>query len=120
MMTKLKQVGFFKELPHGDPHAASLNESKNQLKDDLVKNISDYLESGILFIASPGVAKDVLSENKEIIGTLGILTDGVWAWPADLSYYVGKYRVGLPMDFVEYMKHNNWQKSEVNIRELEF
>jgi hypothetical protein len=78
MMIKLKQVGFFKELAHGDPHAASLSESKNQLKDDLVKNISGYLESGILFIASHGLVKDILSENKEIIGTLGVFTDGIW------------------------------------------
>lgn len=118
-MTKLKQVGFFKELPHGDPRAASLCESKNQLNDDLVKCITDYLESGVLFIACPGLARDALSANKEIIGTLGILTDGVWAWPADLSYYVNKYKVGLSLDFLEHMKRNNWQKGEFNITELE-
>lgn len=118
-MMKLKQVGFFKELPHGEPHSASLSESINQMDDYLVKNITDYLNSGILFIASPGLAKDILSEKNEIIGSLGVLTDGIWAWPADLGYYVSKYKVGLPMDFVEHMKDNNWQKSEVNIMELE-
>lgn len=118
-MTKLKRVGFFKELPHGDPHAVSLSESINQLNGDLVKSATDYLDTGTLFIASPGLARDFLSENKEIIGTLGILTDGVWAWPADLSYYVNKYKVGLPTDFLAHIKQHNWQTSEVNVDELE-
>lgn len=118
-MTKLRQVGFFRELPHGDLNAPSLSESRDQLNDSQVKSIAAYLESGVLFVASPGLARDALSQDKEIIGALGVLTDGVWAWPSDLSYYVSKYRIGLPGDFLEHMKRNNWQRGEVRIGELE-
>ncbi len=34
--------------------------------------------------------------------------DGIWAWYADLVYYVEKYHVRLPNEFMEHMKMNNW------------
>jgi hypothetical protein len=71
MMKKLMQVGFFKELPHGDSNGASLIESQNQVINDSAKSIGGYLDSGVLLVAAPGLARDVLSNNKEIIGPLG-------------------------------------------------
>ena len=118
-MKKLKRIGFFKELSYGDPEAASIVESKNKLDRNLVENIVTYLDSGVLFTASTGLSRDFF-DNKVTIGTLGVLTDGHWAWSTDLSYYVRKFKVALPADFLEYMENNKWNHGDVTIEELEF
>ncbi len=109
MKKKLKQVGFFRELPHGDPCAISLIDSKGGLSDEVAKRAAGYLGLGALFVASPGLTIDVLSESKEVIGGLGVLTDGVWAWPSDLGFYVEKYKVGLPVEFLKYMESKGFR-----------
>ena len=38
-------------------------------------------------------------------------TDGEWLWPGDLSYYVRKYALKLPEEFVETMQKNEWKVS---------
>jgi hypothetical protein len=66
------------------------------------------LRCGVLFIACPGVVRDVLSKSESIIGCAHILTDGVWAWPEDLAHYVSRYHVRLPSAFVEHVRLNQW------------
>ena len=82
----------------------------------------NYLKKGIVFIACPGTVRDALNVTSGIIGSPHILTDGVWAWPADLAYYVEKYHVRLPDDFTQHMKSCFWTPpngDNINIEELE-
>jgi hypothetical protein len=116
-MIKLKRVGFFKELGHGDEQGQSLKASIADTPQEHEAEILYYLEHGILFIATPGIVFDVLANSRKIIGAPHILTDGIWAWPKDLVYYVKKYHCRLPEDFVEHMKSRNWEpptKEEVD------
>lgn len=69
---KVKQVGAFRELPHGDK-------------------------------ASGLTLRECISTPHE--------ADGTWAWYGDLAYYVEKYHVRLPNEFIEHMKMNNWMVS---------
>lgn len=120
MRKKLKHVGFFRELPHGDPCSISLIDSIGILSDGVAKRAAGYLDLGVLLVASPGLVTDVLSENKEVIGGLGVLTDGAWAWPSDLSFYVGKYKVDLPIEFLRHMESNGFGMiAGIDIAELE-
>ncbi len=48
-------------------------------------------------------------ENTEPIGSPDILTDGIWAWPGDLPYYVKHYNVRLPCEFIAHAKTNDWK-----------
>lgn len=115
---KLKQVGFFRELQHGDPEGLSLKECTS---DGPCTNESllNYLNSGKLFIASPGIVKDALSDGGKVIGSASLLTDGVWVWPQDLVYYKRTYDVSLPVEFSAHMEKNGWEVPEVNLAELE-
>lgn len=115
---KLKQVGFFKELRHGEPDGPSLRESASSepCNDEA---LLAYLNSGELYIASPGTVKDVLSDSGEVIGTASLLTDGEWVWPQDLVYYKRNYNVPLPDMFLAHMAENNWEIPTVNLSELE-
>ncbi|HWT75744.1 MAG TPA: hypothetical protein VN258_13650 [Mobilitalea sp.] len=118
---KLKSIGFFKELKHGDEDSECLRLLTRKEADKNENGILQYLSSGITICVSPGIVKDVLDDSK-IIGSLSILTDGIWVWPSDLLYYVKEYHINLNNDFVLYMSQNNWTvpvKSEVNMEMLE-
>ena len=116
---KLKQVGFFKELHHGSPDGGSLEASASDSKQESQKEILDYLNSGEVVVASPGLVKDVLDGGNKIIGSANILTDGVWAWPQDLIYYVETYNVRLPLEFVSHISGNNWTVPDVDVTAVE-
>ena len=119
-MRKLKKIGFFKELNHGFPDGGSLkdlvSESRHLNHDKILK----YLKDGELLIASPGLVKDVLGDSSEIIGSANVLTDGVWAWSEDLSYYFEKYNVSLVQNFLDHMEEKDWNINEVDLSVIEF
>ena len=118
-MKKLKHVGFFRELPHGDSNGESLLDNVNRLDAKLQDKILDYLNKGELFLGSPGLVNDVLSKDGAVIGSLGIYTDGEWAWPSDLAFYVSKYKVDLPEVFLDHIKNNKWVIGGVDLNNLE-
>lgn len=119
---KLHRFGFFPELRHGDEDGISI---KTLMSDTARSNEAEqaqYLENGVVLIACAGVVKDVLNPLSGIIGSPHILTDGVWAWPKDLAYYVKKYHVKLPDEFIQHMKNNGWNppdETEIDLSELE-
>ena len=53
-----------------------------------------YLRSGTTLVYSPGRDDDVLDSNKSS-GSASVATDGVYAWPRTLAYYVETYDVEL-------------------------
>lgn len=116
---KLTSVGFFKELPYGDESGSSLVDSVSKFSETEYAEALSYLKSGVPFVVAPGLSRDRLSGKQEIIGSLSLLTDGMYVWPSDLAYYIEKYRVELLVDFFRYMKHNNWKIPSVDIAKLE-
>lgn len=119
---KLKKVGFFRELPHGMPDAPLVATLISEAAQNNEGKIIEYLNNGILFIATTGFVEDVLMPGR-FICCPHILTDGIWAWPADFAYYVEKYHVKLPIEFVECMQKNNWSvpdKGKICIDQLKF
>ncbi|OSP38959.1 hypothetical protein B7767_34455 [Streptomyces sp. 13-12-16] len=45
---------------------------------------------------------DVLDPDAPNMTGIGsLITDGTWLWREDLSYYIAKYHVSLPNDFLE-------------------
>ena len=77
-----------------------------------------YVSSGRLYVASAGVVADYYVPAGQPIGSGDILTDGVWAWPDDLPYYIRHYHVALPEDFVSQMRANHWHVPELGPGEL--
>ena len=118
----LRRVGFFRELNHGDQDGERLSELVRAVKTNEEEGIVAYLESGVLLIGTPGLTRDVLDPTSPIIGPPHVLTDGVWMWPADLPYYVKKYHVELPADFIERIRERDYHppESELDIEKLEY
>jgi hypothetical protein len=117
----LRAVGYFRELPHGDPQSAALRDSvgSTSLEDETA--ILTYLAHGNVLATSPMLVHDALDAGGQPIGTLQILTDGTWKWPSDLGHYVRAHHVRLPADFVWHMASQHWQVprlSEAQLMEL--
>lgn len=113
----LTPVGFFCELPHGHADGPSLKESVRDAPGPHERDVVDYLQHGVLFIGSPGPVRDVV-DNSGPIGTASVRTDGVWAWFADLPYYVERYHVVLPTEFLEHAARCNWRVPNISIEQL--
>lgn len=107
---KLIKVGFFRELDHGDIGAPSLSESRSDMPVPEEGRIATYLDAGHLYVASSDTTNDWFADDPDVeIGPPHILTDGTYAWPADLSYYLRNYHARLPRHFVLHIQRNNFQ-----------
>lgn len=62
--------------------------------------IVKYLKNGRKTYAAPGTETDVFTGEKISIEMCG-MTDGEYSWAGVLSYYVEKYNLRLPEDFVK-------------------
>jgi hypothetical protein len=117
-MTRLISVGFFNELSYGKGSGESLNECRSKFSEENIEEVLLYLKAGIPFAVAPGLSRDYLSSSHEIIGSLSLLTDGIFLWPSDLAYYVEKYQVSIPPSFYLHMKNNGWKVKFVDVSKL--
>lgn len=95
---KIRRVGFYRELGHGDPDGPSLVDTEilpTPIKESLLK----YLESAPILAASQLIVEDYFT--GESIGRLNVLTDGKWAWPSDLAHYLRTHDSTLNPEFVQ-------------------
>jgi len=116
---KLLRVGFFAELDHGGPDGDSLRASRNESPQPHEARIVAYLRSAPVLVEEADSVADVLDPDGEWIGPPSIHTDGVWAWPADLAYYVEHYHVTLPTPFVEHVVDQGYQVGAVDLDNVE-
>ena len=103
---QLKDIGFFRDLPHGLEDSPSLEEARRSSGDDDEAQVISYLRDGNLMVATTGPGLDPLAEGLEYTDPPHILTDGVWMWPGDLAFYVEKYHVSLEQEFLDHIRKN--------------
>jgi hypothetical protein len=101
----MRQVGFFEEEDErGNIQLPIANEEAHVDEPRIVQ----YLDQGQAMAHGLGSAYDLLDPSHPWICKLDILSDGEWAWPRELGYYVKKYHVTLPAEFLAHMASNNW------------
>lgn len=104
----LKRIGYYYQLPEADRlHILKLLARQEPLPDEAA--IADYLDSGVLFAACPGVEEDPLLPEAPIAGALHVLTDGEYAWPKTLSYWVRRHHLLLPKQFLDHIRRADYQ-----------
>lgn len=119
---KLNRVGFFRELKHGDKFGNSLKKAIRNIPAKDEDRIAEYLDKGVTLCITAGLVSDVLDESKGAIRNLEILTDGEWAWPSDLSYYVKSYHIELDANFIKHIKEKAWimpNEKDIDLSKLE-
>jgi hypothetical protein len=114
----LQGIGFFYRLPGVDRlHVLNLLSRPEPLQDEAA--IASYLDAGVVFAATPGVEEDPLIPGTPFAGALHIRTDGRYAWPQTLSYWVRKHHVALPDPFLEYIRGAGYRiPSSINPEKL--
>jgi hypothetical protein len=61
-----------------------------------------------------GAQADVLDpEAPTLVSGGSLLTDGTWLWRDDLAYYVDRYHLALPADFVARVRELGYSPPEV-------
>jgi hypothetical protein len=71
--------------------------------------------------AKGGYVDDVLDSESTVPLLAHLFTDGEYLWRVDLAYYVEKYHLQLPDDFLTHMKSRNWLppcEEEINLQLL--
>jgi len=99
----MKILGFYEEfwpVGAGTPDG-SIREFLADGPGDLEEKIADYLRKGHEIFASMGVSEDILGSGGVVLGGGSIYTDGEWIWRGDLGFYLLRYHLRLPEDFVE-------------------
>jgi hypothetical protein len=114
----VRDVGFFRELAHGDPAGPSLREVVGRGDPAVSDSLARYLDAGSVLAVTGTTATDVLSEDDAEAGRVSIVTDGAWIWPGDLAHYVRRYNVGLPAEFVDAAARRNWVPPELTTKDL--
>jgi hypothetical protein len=114
----VKQAGFFRELHHGLPDGPSLAESRAKEPSVDEADIVRYLSAATLLAISGVVPDDYFDAASTAAEYLGIATDGTWIWPTDLAYYVSRYHVRVPEDFVRHMYEMAWEPPRLDSDEL--
>lgn len=107
----MKTVGYFKEqAPTFEDKYESIYDVVNRFdgSNELKDKIIEYLRSGVLVAVSPTIVNDVIDQTT-IIGELSTLTDGIYQWPSDYVYYIEKYSLHVPKDFINHMQANKWK-----------
>lgn len=112
----MRVIGVFRELePGGNQSMQSIHEVVGILNDNLAKLILDYLSSGITVFDVMGVTIDPIDKTTCISGGPGLVTDGEWIWREDLKYFVEKYNVGLPQDFLNHVSREILVRKDASI-----
>lgn len=109
MKQTLRYIGNFIELGYDHhPDPPSLVAGRGKLDPAIKPQVLAYLRAGNMLIFSPGVDDDVLDPARRS-DSPSIRMDGTYCWPQTLAYYVDRYDVELPAEFIAHARANDWQ-----------
>jgi hypothetical protein len=112
----IRPVGFFSELSPGWglPLDGSIKDVVNPTGEPDESKIIAYLRNGAGIWSEMSAGPDVLDpEAPDIPGIGSLYTDGTWLWRQDLAYYLGKYHVSLPAEFVTHVRNSHHEVPQV-------
>jgi hypothetical protein len=117
-VVKLKPVVRFKEFPFGTVTDPSMREFMAPEPWEDQDQVVAYLRSGLIlaypmgadlmdWFDRPNRANPLIE--GQCLGGVTPLTDGEWFWPAGLVYFIEKYNVRVPQEFLEHAARHNWR-----------
>lgn len=106
---RVAPIGFFRELKHGRVDGPSLRDAMRDAGKPGESRIAAYLRTAPILLHALGPVTDVLAPKGDYICAPNIHTDGAYAWPEDLAYYVERYHVALPLEFLAHLAAAKWK-----------
>jgi hypothetical protein len=115
---RLKPVVHFREFPFGTPADPSMREFMAPQPWEMQDKVLAYLRSGCILAHVMGAdlpdwfdpsrrANPIIDGQLE--GGVTPMTDGTWFWPAGLIYFIEKYNVRVPQEFIEHAAASGWR-----------
>ncbi|MCX4989221.1 MULTISPECIES: DUF4279 domain-containing protein [unclassified Streptomyces] len=117
----VRPAGFFPELAPGWglPLDGPMRDSVKATGEPDEAEIIAYLRNGAGIWSEMSAGPDVLDpEAPDLSGIGSLYTDGTWLWRQDLPYYLGRYHVSLPPDFVTHIRNAHHRVPEVPEKRL--
>ncbi len=64
--------------------------------------VIDYMKNAMILAAAPAIVKDVFDPNIRIPELL-LMGDGKYQWRSDIVYYIDKYNLKIPDEFLKHI-----------------
>lgn len=97
----VRVVGLFRELVRGSTaNLPGASELVGKLSEEVAGQVLRYLGEGVPIIDVMEANLDPIDGRTRLSGGPSIETNGRWVWRNDLRYFVEKYRLGLPAEFL--------------------
>ena len=103
----LQRIGHFYELTP-DAHRLEVGKLRGKLTATTKQKVLSYLRSGVEAGIVMMIEYDHMATPEACLGSVTLLSDGKSIWPSSLAYYVEKYDVELPVEFMADMARNEW------------
>lgn len=66
------------------------------------EKVIKYMKKCKVIAVAPAIVRDILNPNNKI-AELCLMSDGEYEWRSDIIYYVEKYDMGLPEEFIQHV-----------------
>lgn len=126
---QLRNVVRFRDYPFGLRDDPSMRDSMTAAPWLDESNVLAYLRSGYLIGVvmgghlpdwyDPDSSADPIIDGERR-GGVTPMTDGVWFWPAGLIYFIERYHVRVPEEFVEHARLNAWRVDREQVAGREY
>ncbi|AKA05129.1 hypothetical protein SAZ_23795 [Streptomyces noursei ZPM] len=106
----MKILGHYEELwleLAGTPDG-KLQDFKQEKGEPDEDRIVQYLRDGEELFSAMGAVGDILGSEERILGGDSIFTDGEWIWRGDLWFYLSRYHVRLPNEFLTRVREHGY------------
>lgn len=114
----LPPVVRFREFPFGFRGDPSMRDAMAPEPWQNQDKVLEYLRSGLVlgvtmgadladWFDRPNKANPII--NGEFEGGTTCMTDGTWFWYAGLIYFIEKYNVRVPEEFIRHAERNGWR-----------
>jgi hypothetical protein len=115
----LRPVGFFEELGFAIHYTEKIRDAVQDRAAPNEQKVISYLNGGYVLLDVPETAVDVIAGKGRIIGGSSLVSDGTWVWRRDLAYYVGKYHLRLPAEFLDHLIQRKYVLPVLSEQDLE-
>lgn len=66
------------------------------------EKVIEYMKKCKVVAIAPAIVRDLINPNNKI-NELCLMTDGKYEWRSDIIYYVEKYDMELPEEFIQHI-----------------
>ncbi|MFD0884583.1 hypothetical protein ACFQ08_08455 [Streptosporangium algeriense] len=111
----MRILGFYEELwpARAEGSLGTIRDFVRDIPEPDEENVIRYLVGGHELFSVMGVNKDVLGSDYEILAGDSIMSDGEWVWRKGLWFYLSRYHVELPEDFLEKVRSCGYEVPSV-------